>query len=96
MEHLGIALKALFSKQQGDAILRHIGFMDGNNNYIHLDSEIEESQITQLLLEEEPNNYSIDQLSMTGQVVLSKWMVGDKSLIMILYSIFCCTFHRVF
>ena len=79
MEHLGIALKALFSKQQGDSILRHIGFMDGNSNYIHLDSEIEESQITQLLLEEEPNNYSIDQLSMTGQVVLSKWMVGDKN-----------------
>lgn len=80
MEHLGIALKALFNKQDGDTILKSAGFIEpSKGNHIHLDSEIGESQITQLLEKEEPRDYSIDQLIMTGQVVLSKWMVEDDN-----------------
>jgi len=80
MEHLSIALRALFSKQKSDDILASMGFLESNKSGTkHLDSELTESQITNLLLKEETRNYSIDQLSMTGQLVLSKWMMPDNN-----------------
>lgn len=80
MEHLGIALRAIFSQQKGDLILRKAGFIHPfRGNVVHLDTELDESDISKLLLREEQQVYSIDQLSMTGQVVLSKWVMPDPN-----------------
>ena len=78
MEHLSIALRALFSKQDGDEILRLAGFLKNKDSNIrHLDTDFDESELNKLLQREEQGNYSIDQLSMTGQLVMSKWMEAD-------------------
>lgn len=80
MEHLSIALRALFGRQKGDDILSAAGFVsskDGKSEGVHLDTKLTESQVTHLLQKEDRENYSIDQLSMTGQLVLSKWMMPD-------------------
>lgn len=80
MEHLSIALRALFSKQDGDEILRLAGFLKNKDRNIrHLDTDFDESELNKLLQREEQGNYSIDQLSMTGQLVMSKWMEADPN-----------------
>lgn len=66
MENLSIALRALFLKQKGDDIL----------NSGHLDTNIKESLITKLLLQEKPDGYTISQLVMSAQVI-QEWMRGD-------------------
>lgn len=80
MEHLSIALRALFSRQDGDKILQCAGFI---NNSVqeprHLDTDFDESEINKLLQLEEQSIYSVDQLSMTGQLVISKWMSADPN-----------------
>lgn len=76
-----MALRALFSQPDGDEVLKALGFFYGKKENTgevkHLDSFIDESRMTKLLLKEDKGDYSIDQLIMTGQVVLSKWMTPD-------------------
>lgn len=79
-----MALRALFSQVKGDDILRNAGFLNDDREVIsevrHYDTDLQESEITNLLLDAvEPTKYSIDQLSMTGQMVISKWMMRDKN-----------------
>lgn len=68
MENLSIALRALFSKQTGDDILKSI----------HLDANISESLITKLLLREKHDGYTISQLIMTAQAI-QEWMYGENN-----------------
>lgn len=80
MEHLSIALRALFCKQQGDDIMKAAGFIKNDSGETrHLDKDFEESQINDLLFMEEQDIYSIDQLIMTGQLVISKWTMPDPN-----------------
>lgn len=79
-----MALRALFSKVKGDDILKNAGYLSEENENIpgvrHFDRDLQESEITNRLLDiAEPAKYSIDQLSMTGQMVISKWMMPDKN-----------------
>lgn len=74
MEDLSLALRAVFSQMDGDKILKKANiFSEGKNGIKHLDTEFEESTLIELLLKEDVSNYSIDQLSMIGQVVAQKW-----------------------
>ena len=84
MEHLSMALRALFNKVKGDDILKNAGFLSDEKDAVldvrHLDTDLQESEITNLLLNVvAQTKYSIDQLSMTGQMVISKWMMQDKN-----------------
>lgn len=96
MEQLSIALRSLFSRQRGDTILDAIGYLlgckehgyhnDRGNDITHLDCDMTESEITSLLYKEEDKNYSLDQLAMTGQMIVSKWMVRDKNYLPLQFS----------
>lgn len=90
MQQLAIALRALFSKISGDEILRHAGFLHNKitqiSEIIHLDSSINESAINQLLQKADETTYSIDQLSMTSQMVTKKWMVPDPNCLPVQFS----------
>lgn len=84
MEHLSMALRALFNKVKGDDILKNAGFLTDEKDTVaevrHLDTNLQESEITNLLLNVvAQTKYSIDQLSMTGQMVISKWMMRDMN-----------------
>lgn len=73
-----MALRALFSKVKGDDILKNARFLSDEKDAVvevrHLDTDLQESEITNLLLDVvAQTKYSIDQLSMTGQMVISKW-----------------------
>lgn len=79
-----MALRALFSKVKGDDILKNAGFLGDENGGVaevrHFDTDLQESEITNLLMGiVGPTKYSIDQLSMTGQMVISNWMMRDKN-----------------
>lgn len=84
MDNLSKVIKALFIKIKGDDILERAGFYYKNNKssaeISHLDSEIQESELINKLLEVD-NDSTIDQLSMLGQAVQFKWMVSDDSCI---------------
>lgn len=90
MQQLSIALCALFSKISGDEILWNAGFMQKKNTHMvditHIDSGINESTITTLLQKADETTYSIDQLLMTSQMVLSKWMVSDTNCLPVQFS----------
>lgn len=75
MENLSMALRAMFSQMSGDDILKEAGFVPLGDEKFHLDTQCEESTIVRMLLRENGNNYSIDQLSMIGQVVNQKWIM---------------------
>ena len=81
MEHISNALKAIFSILDGDEILYNAGlirkYKDGKRQFYHdpyhIDVDIEESRIMQLL--KLANVYStLDQQAIVGQVILSKWI----------------------
>lgn len=76
MENLSMALRAMFSEMNGDDILKSLD-ISKNIDPKHLDAECEESDIMKLLLSEDNNNYSLDQLTMISQIVQGKWMVAD-------------------
>lgn len=90
MQQLAIALRALFSKISGDEILRHAGFLHNKNihitDIIHYDSSINESTINQLLQKADETTYSIDQLTMTSQMVTRKWMMPDTNCLPVQFS----------
>lgn len=71
-----MALRAMFSQIKGDDILESLA-LSSNVEHKHLDAECKESDIMKLLLGEEANAYSLDQLSMICQIVLGKWMMPD-------------------
>ena len=75
MENLSLALRAMFSQMSGDDILKEAGFVPLGDEGFHLDAQCEESTIVRMLLREDGNNYSIDQLPMIGQVVNQKWIM---------------------
>lgn len=83
MEHLGNALKALFISQNGDDVLSSAGLLrDGKakivSDIVHLDSDLQESQIFKLL--NKLNIYStLDQKIIVGQVIISQWMQQDSN-----------------
>lgn len=79
MENLSMALRAMFSQMSGDDILLEAGFVPLGDEKCHLDAQCEESVIIKMLLKEDCNNYSIDQLSMIGQVVNQKWIMPSTS-----------------
>lgn len=62
MENLSLALRAMFSQMSGDDILKEAGFVPLGDEEFHLDAQCEESTIVRMLLREDGNNYSIDQL----------------------------------
>lgn len=68
-----MALRAMFSQMSGDEILKEAGIAPLGMVKSHLDAQSEESTIVKLLLKEDSFHYSIDQLSMIGQVVTQKW-----------------------
>lgn len=81
MENLSKVIKALFIKIDGDEILAKAGFCCNRkrySKYSHLDSEIQESEVVNKLLQVD-NDSTIDQLSMLGQIVQFKWMAQDDS-----------------
>ena len=96
MEQLSIALRSLFSRQSGDDILSAAGYLPCRNSHAyhnesddgitHLDCEMTESDIISLLYKEEDRNYSLDQLAMTGQMIISKWMARDKNCLPLQFS----------
>lgn len=90
MQQLAIALRALFSEISGDEILQHAGFLYSKGSHItdiiHDDSSISESVINRLLQKADDTIYSIDQLSMTGQMVISKWMMPDTNCLPVQFS----------
>lgn len=73
MENLSMALRAMFSQMSGDEILKEAGIAPSGMEKSHLDAQSGESTIVKLLLNEDSFHYSIDQLSMIGQVVTQKW-----------------------
>lgn len=73
MENLSMALRAMFSQMSGDKILKEAGIAPSGMVNSHLDAQCGESTIVKLLLNEDSFHYSIDQLSMIGQVVTQKW-----------------------
>lgn len=73
MENLSMALRAMFSQMSGDVILKEAGMVPLGAEKSHLDTQCGESTIIKLLLQEDNNHYSIDQLSMIGQVINQKW-----------------------
>lgn len=79
MENLSMALRAMFSQMSGDTILQEAGFVPYGDEKCHLDSQCEESVIIKMLLHEDSIHYSIDQLSMIGQVVNQKWIMPSTS-----------------
>lgn len=72
-----MALRAMFSQIKGDDILTALD-LSKNIDPKHLDAECLESKIVKLLLREDSNSYSIDQLSMISQLVTQKWMMPDN------------------
>lgn len=62
-----MALRAMFSQMSGDDVLQEAGFVPLGDEKCHLDTQCEESVIIKMLLKEDSNNYSIDQLSMIGR-----------------------------
>lgn len=84
MDNLSKVIKALFIKINGDDILEKAGFYHKDNKsnaeISHLDSEIQESELINKLLQVD-NDSTIDQLSMLGQTVQFKWMASDDSCI---------------
>lgn len=77
MEDLSMAIKAMFSQMEGDEILKALN-LSCYTPVTHLDAECGESVIMKLLMREDNNNYSLDQLSMIGQIINKKWMVADN------------------
>ena len=77
MEDLSMAIKAMFSQMKGDEILKALN-LSCYTPVTHLDAECGESVIMKLLMREDNNNYSLDQLSMIGQIINNKWMVADN------------------
>lgn len=77
MEDLSLALRAMFSQMKGDEILNAL-YRKDNFPTEHLDSECGESLIMKKLMCEDECNYTLDQLSMIGEVISKKWMVADK------------------
>lgn len=77
MEDLSLALRAMFSQMKGDEILNAL-YRKDNYPIEHLDSECGESLIMKKLMCEDECNYTLDQLSMIGEVISKKWMVADK------------------
>ena len=73
-----MALRAMFSQIKGDDILTALD-LSKNIDPKHLDAECLESKIVKLLLREDSNSYSIDQLSMVSQLVTQKWMMQDNN-----------------
>ena len=79
MENLSMALRAMFSQMSGDVILKEAGMVPLGAEKSHLDTQCGESTIIKLLLQEDNNHYSIDQLSMIGQVINQKWIMPSTS-----------------
>ena len=79
MENLSMALRAMFSQMSGDVILKEAGMVPLGAEKSHLDTQCGESTIIKLLLQEDNNHYSIDQLSMIGQVINQKWIMSSTS-----------------
>ena len=86
MENISKAIKALFVNIDGDEILRKAGFLPSpkgaNSENIRMDADIQESTIVKKLLAVDPKN-TIDQLNIIAQIVLDKWIVKDKSNLML-------------
>lgn len=76
MEDLSLALRAMFSQMKGDEILNAL-YRKDNYPIEHLDSECGESLIMKKLMCEDECNYTLDQLSMIGEVISKKWMVAE-------------------
>ena len=74
-----MALRAMFSQMSGDVILKEAGMVPLGAEKSHLDTQCGESTIIKLLLQEDNNHYSIDQLSMIGQVINQKWIMPSTS-----------------
>lgn len=90
MENLSLSLKAIFSQQDADEILRAAGLLKSKSGSCfgnrHLDIDLNESEITSLLLDVEKGRYSIDQLALTGQMVISKWIAPDPNCLPLQFS----------
>ncbi len=84
MEDLSMALRAMFSEMEGDKILESLD-LSKSIGPKHLDAECEESDIMKLLLNEDNNNYSLDQLSMICQIIIGKWMMPDTDCLPLVY-----------
>lgn len=81
MEHLSNALRALFAEQDGDNVLYNAGFLKKNGqyisaNFVHLDTEIQESHAMRLLKKTNVYN-TLDQQAIVCQVIMSEWMKPD-------------------
>ena len=83
MDNLSKAIEALFVKMDGDEILQKAGFLQITNNkrvdkFVHLDTEIKESEIINRLLKVDNEN-SIAQIMMMDQIIQDKWMLPADS-----------------
>ena len=90
MENLSKAIWALFTKIDGDDVLKKAGMLESSEDSMpetrHMDGYINESELMRCLLEIDKKSTN-DQLEMLCQVIQAKWMESNKDCISL-------TFHQ--